>query len=552
MSSPRTITKIKDGLSYTTLLFSEQSFQSSWSHPDVPVLVFADSKLPGFSVQHHGGPVGSGMPVELLFWGDWWNSAEGISRQVLIITRVQAVLASDYFSELKQYGIDRPHWRGAKVVTSPGPPSAFNSKDDVQAVPDLIDDLIDDDVFPDPDDEKIAFIVFMPKGFTESIGELGSHTKDYNYTFPWDIDWYWVAWVKSYGDTPDSDPEDVIGVFTHELVEMLSDPEADAWYADNPQKGEIGDAAIIGGNKSPKLPGQAAWVNGAHVTAYWSNQYGKTVIPIDRDYQARILGKIRLEHRDVIHSTFRPDPNDSRLCNLLPQCCFADRDYKLTLVKRDEIVHLSVETQRYRQPQLVWTVEGNLVTNDTTLWLDVIAEAFDGHKSKIITKTIAVQCKFINNDLTLRSVGNEANFDITVSCTITDGSITGNILINVIAKPAVTIGFVGVELIVDAEYENQRKQCEKAAAEMLKKAGIPKSRKAKIGDPVEFSPTIIADVPAYARILQYEHARRVVDMIRMANAVLPKDSAQILTSSLIANTPILQAAMAKHTSNDKY
>ena len=68
----------------------------------------------------------------------------------MIINRLQAVISSPYFSELAQYGINPPYWRGAKVVTKkkPGPPGSFNSNDDQQAVPDLIDDLIDDDVFP--------------------------------------------------------------------------------------------------------------------------------------------------------------------------------------------------------------------------------------------------------------------------------------------------------------------------------------------------------------------------------------------------------------------
>jgi hypothetical protein len=42
----------------------------------------------------------------------------------------------------------------------------------------------------------------------------------------------------------------------------------------------------------------------------------------------------------------------------LPQCCFANKQYKLTLVKQNEVLHLTIETQRYRQPQLSWTVEG--------------------------------------------------------------------------------------------------------------------------------------------------------------------------------------------------
>jgi len=539
MPGSRLVLNVTDTTSFVTYLFSEQTFQSSWSHPNVPVLVFADSQLPGFSVQHHGGPVGSGLPVELLFWGDWWNSAEGVGRRTLIIDRTQALLASDYFSELKQYGVDRPHWRGARTVTKPGPPGAFNSNDDQQAVPDLIDDLIDDDVFPDPDDEKIAFVVFMPKGFTQSIGANGAHTKDYNYTFPWDVDWYWVAWVRSFGVDTGEDPEDALRTMSHELVEMLSDPESDAWYAGNPQTGEIGDAAV----SSPGKIKQTAWVNGVHVQAYWSNQYGATVIPIDRDYQARILGSIKLTHRDVVNGSFRPDPEESRLCELLPQCCIADRDYKYTIVKRDELVRLSAETQRYRQPQLAWSVEGIPVTGNGKLSLNVLAGTFVGHKSKFVSKTVDVQCTLTNNELTLQTVGTESNFDITVTCAVTDGSITGNVRTNVIAKPSTTVGFVGAELTVDPEYERQKSECAKAAAKMFKDIAQTKP-KVKFGDPVQFEPGVLGDVPTYARLNQYARAQRAVELAYMAHAVLPKETANAITVSLISDVPALQAAVA--------
>ncbi|WEK21492.1 MAG: hypothetical protein P0Y49_10120 [Candidatus Pedobacter colombiensis] len=544
MPITRTIVDLKKEISVFTYMLTERTFQSSWNHPNVPVLVFADSALPGFSVDYHGGSVGSGMPVELLFWGDWWNTAEGSGRRILIETRVQAVLASDYFSELKQYGVDKPYWRGARIVTNPSAPSSFSASDDIQAVPDLIDDLIDDNVFPDPDDEKIAFVVFMPKGFTQSIGELGSHTKDYNYTFPWDVDWYWVAWVMSFGDVPASDPEDVIGVFTHELVEMLTDPESDGWYANNPEKGEIGDAAVIGGDKLPKLPGQTAWVNGAHVTAYFSNQYGANVIPIDRDYKARILGTIGTEHKEEVSGMFRPDPAESRLCDLLPQCCFDNREYKFTITKRNEMVHLSVETQRYREPKVAWIVEGNDITADVTLSLNVLAGVFVGRVAKSVSATVLVHCTLANNELTLRTIGTESNFDIMVSCRVTDASIRGKVRTNVIAKPFVQIGFVGVEISVDPEYTRQLTACIQAATKMFKDLGKTQpSKKIKKGDPIEFDPQILNDIPAYARVDQYERAKRVLDISRIAHRTLPLKTAQALTASLVLDVPSLQIAM---------
>lgn len=541
MPLSRSIINFNDNRSYTTYLFGEQALQSSWSHPNVPVLVFADSILPGFSVQNHGGPGGSGLGVELLFWGDWWNSPEGSGRRALIESRAQTLLNTDYFSELKQYGIERPHWRGSLIVTRPGPPGAFNSSGDYQVVPDLIDSLIDDNVYPDPDDERIASLVFMPKGFVENTGNNGAHTFDFNQDFL-ERDYFYVGWIRSFGPETGDDPEDALRTMSHELVELLSDPESSTWYAGNSANGgEIGDAAVSNGPKGQK---QTAWVSGVHVQAYWSNQYGATVIPIDRDYRARIVGTIKLDKRTVENGIFRPDPEESHLCGVLPQCCLNQKDYKYTIVHRDETVRLRIETQRYRMPVLAWTVEGKPVTANTTLSLDVFAGSFTKQHSQFVEKTVLVRCELQNNELVLHTVGTDDNFDITVGCSVTDGSFVGNIRTNVIAKPFLDIGFVGEELTLDPEYEHQRSECIKAAAKLFGKVAQEKPHLPKIGDPVEFNPTVLAELPAYARVDQYQRARRAIALSRAAYASLPTDTAQALTASLLRDVPALQAAIA--------
>jgi hypothetical protein len=252
----------------------------------------------------------------------------------------------------------------------------------------------------------------------------------------------------------------------------------------------------------------------------------------------------------VVNGFFHPDPEDSRLCNLLPQCCLENRDYKFTIVERDEVVGLSVETQRYRQPQIVWTIEGKQVTKDVMLSLDVIAGTFEGRHAKFGPKTVTVQCKLSATDLTLRTSGTKANFDIKVSCTVMDGSIVGNVKTNVIATPALTVGFVGAELTVDPEYERQRKECNKAAENMFKAANLPKSGKADLGDPVEFGPAILASIPVYARVREYERARRTVDLVRMAHAVLPAESAKLVLTSLVSDVPALQGAVAAQSAKN--
>lgn len=535
----RTVVRAYAGVSHITFLLSERSLQSSWSHPDVPFLIFAQNSLNAPAVTYHGGPTGSGIGVQLIFWGDWWNSPEGISRQVTIQARMQAALASPYFSELSQYGIESPHWRGGTIVTDPGPTMAFNSNDDQQSAWDMIDDLIDDDVFPDPDDEQIAFLIFMPNGFTQSVGANGAHSSDFNYTFPIDEDYFWAAWIRSF-DQPNDNPEDVIRTATHELVELISDPQQNAWYAGNPQSGEIGDAALDNDGTTK----QSAWVNGAKVQAYWSNRHGATIIPIDRDYKARIVGNIKQTHRTDESGTFRSDPSDSRLCDLLPACCMKDRAYGLTLTKYDEKAKLRVETERYRQPIITWSVAGVPIASDVTLPINVLGGTFAGHQITYQSMIVPLQCHLDGNQLELSTSSSGANFDVTVSCTVRDGSIEGVLKTDVVATPSVELGFVGVELDIDSEYTKQREACEKAAEKMFKDLGknIPQGVH-RPGNPVELESGILADMPAHARVRQFARAKRVVDLAQQAQALLPPDEARLLVTSLITDVPALRGAL---------
>ena len=504
----RTVFGVSDIGTYSTYLYGERTLKSGWSHPDVPLLVFGTSSLPNPQPTFHGGPIGTGLPIQLLFWGTWWTTAEGAARLALIDDRAQRLVASDYFSELAQYGIQRPHWRGALIVTQPGPPAAFNSNSDQQSVPDLIDDLLDDDVFPDPDDERIAYVVLMPKGFTQSIGANGAHTADYDYEFPFDEDWYWVAWVRSFGDDGVEDPEDVMRTMSHELTELFTDPESDGWYSGGSSgTGEIGDLAAepVSGVK------QAAWVNGVHVQAYWSNRHNANVIPIDRDYRAQIVGTIKVDKRTVTHGTFRPDESDSRLCHLIPACCLADHDYAYTTIQRDETATLRADTQRYRQPKVAWMVEGQPITVDGPVTVSVIGSTFSGRKESSAPASITLQCHLSGNDLVLKVVGTNTNFDLTVGCSVTDASITGTVTTNVVAKPQVSVGFVGVDVQVDPEYLKQRVACEKAAIKMFRDLGKTTPRgKPRPPGPVETDPGLLASLPAYVRQHQYERARRAV------------------------------------------
>ncbi|MEV6817020.1 hypothetical protein, partial [Micromonospora sp. NPDC051296] len=500
------------------------------SHPNVPALVFADHKLPGSSVNFHGGPIGTGLPVQLIYWGSWWQTKEGSARRTLIDSRTQSLLASDYFSELAQYGIARPSWRGSLICTEPPPPAAFNKDEDQEAVPDLIDDLIDADVFPDPDEGRIAFVVLMPEGFATSIAD-GAHTSDFDQDFL-DRDYYWVAWVRFFND-----PELTMRTLSHELVEMFTDPEGDGWYCQRAEVGEIADAAVSGSIK------QAAWVNDVRVQAYWSNNHSATVIPVDRDYRARISGTLAVDSATTLTSgTFRPSAAQMALCSIVPDCCFSDRDYSYEVVGRDESITLRLETQRYRAPRAAWTLAGQPISGNGNLKVHVTAETYVGRDAQYGDREVSISYTCSDADLRLGTAATSANFDVQVGCAVTDVSINGNVRVNVIAKPQVTIGFVGIELKEDSTYQDQLKACNKAAHRMFDRTVGGAWRRPRPGEPLELPPGVVAELPAYTRVARYQALRATAVLSRAASRALPEVEATAAHTALVSRAPLLRAA----------
>lgn len=521
-----------------TIIHEERAFQGTWSKPDVPLLIFADNALPaGSSVIFHGGAIGTGLPVQLIFWGSWWTSPEGVGRQGLIVDRTRAVIESDYFSELQQYGVSRPNWRGAIVVTEPQAPGAFNSQEDAKAVPRLIDALIDDDVFPDPDNERIAFVVLMPKGFTQTIGANGAHTYDDDYDFPLDWDKSWVAWARYFDPAAGEDPETTIRTLTHELVEMFTDPETDAWYADPIESGEISDAGSSGGTR------QEAAVNGARVASYWSNRHAATVIPIDRDYRAQIRGVTSEEARSVIATgSFRPDPSDSAACERVPECCMEDRNYTWTLYGFDEVAKLRLVTNRYQQPTAAWSIQGIAISGSGSLQVNLPVGAFSGRTPQASNQPVTISYRAQAETLEMHVAGSRCNFDVGVSCNVTDASIKGNVATNVIATPSVVVGFVGAQLELDPEYNRQRGAC---FAALVAQYNVNYERLSKVpgrGDPIDEG--MIARLPAYARVEQYRRAQDALALARMAKKLLPAEDAISYARSMVNEIPVLSISTA--------
>jgi hypothetical protein len=224
-------------------------------------LLFPPIVSPPIVANNGGGAIGSGLPVQLIFWGSRWNLAATSPSASAVVSAVQNILRGPWMSGLRQYGIRRSGFGGAMVVTSPGPPASYNDSD----VRDLIWALIDDDQFPQPDDPggRNLYMVFMPPGTTYGPGGIrGKHLDATDFDPPADTDHAWVGFVVS-----NPALSQLTSTFCHELAEMCTDPELDAWTVTGNQ--EIGDVC--------NLVDQS--LNGLTVESYWSAEDNLCLIP---------------------------------------------------------------------------------------------------------------------------------------------------------------------------------------------------------------------------------------------------------------------------------
>jgi hypothetical protein len=497
-----------------TIQVSDETSIGVWSKPNRPKLIFRDNDLDGTLMNGGGAIAGApgGHPLQLLFWGDWWLGA-GAAKRGLVVERTKALLESGYFSELAQYGIPHaPVWRGSMTVIDPAPPGVANDANDLMTkVLRMVEDLIEDDKLPDPDDgPRILCVVLLPDTLTlgPALGASGAHSYDYDTTFPWNDDTFWVGWIASGMpvDPPVGGDRSLMKTLSHEVVETLTDPEGTAWRTGSADLGrcEICDAgvSVTGGIKVS----QTAFVNGVHVQAYWSVNDNAPVIPIDSGYQAQLKCRIREVNRHVTASDrFRATEEDNKFCSReFPECCMADRDYEWRAYAIGEVATISVNMQRYRRAGMTWTINGHTLGGAPDMQVTVTVASYAGRSLKVEERVVTLHCSVTPAGLEIRSSG--GNFAVEVGCAVREGDITGNVKLDgggLVATPQITVGFNGSELLYDDAYNKQKTAC---LAAMIRRYVVQYKPSMRIApeEGINFRlADLLRDIPAYVRPTQY-------------------------------------------------
>jgi len=243
------------------------------------------------TVKDLGGKKLRNATVNLIFWGDAWTANPPPSPTLSeVVNDAASILSGTYQLRISQYGAT-PARLGGIFVSVPGnnPPTSYQTPD----VQKLITDAIGGGALPEPDEETsdVLHCVFLPPGTNAppNLGGLHTYANWSEFSLiPFDLDINdrsHMAWV-AFGSRAF-----ISSVFSHEVVEALTDPEGDGIQV-NPTNGnawnEIGDAC-----RSTGL------VNGVTVQSYWSQSDKACVIPVNLTLSMQIT---------AIHKNPRNDP----------------------------------------------------------------------------------------------------------------------------------------------------------------------------------------------------------------------------------------------------
>ncbi len=151
---------------------------------------------------------------------------------------------------------------------------------------------------------------------------------------------------------------------THELVEMMTDPEPHGDKGWDAGGLEAADAAES--EKPVNLVRQTACLGGVWMEAYWSNSDGGTVIPIEDGYRAWLTRAHQRGYRATARynrtrEILPPDPGFSAACSKdFPVCCIKDKEYEWRLYSLSETGARGPSIQNVSWfPHISWSIDDN-------------------------------------------------------------------------------------------------------------------------------------------------------------------------------------------------
>jgi hypothetical protein len=224
-------------------------------------VTFPTGKCPSTAFTFNGGAIGTADPVQILFWGTARLTGTQAQLANTFASQVESILSGPYMSGLLAYGVRRCPFGGSQVINSNPPLLASKFTD--QTVQALLQTLIDNGTFPEPDEtggRNLYFVIMPPNTQYQpppnSPNANGAHST-FSSGSAIDPDNVWLAWVGN------NQLNVMTSTFCHELVEMCTDPEPFSGWSINgaqPACSEIGGVCNL----------LSSTLNGVTVQSYWS------------------------------------------------------------------------------------------------------------------------------------------------------------------------------------------------------------------------------------------------------------------------------------------
>jgi len=389
---------------------------------------------------YNQGAVVVGANLQLLFWGTFWETASAPSTGD-IEQAVRTILASPYLSEVSQYGFSDLTLNPSRIVTAPAPPSTSYSSDDVG---NMIWKLIDDGTFPTPDssDRRNLYVVFPPQGSVYGdSSDSGAHTASRR--SPFDVNYLWFGWVNYAGiDT-------LTAVFSHELVEMITDPEPRSGWTTTVSSSENELVDVC----SP----ETGMTDGVAVSAYYSRRLGACVVPCNALQRA-----VRLSVADV---PVGPPKQIASGTATADNFCF-DGTYGWSLNGQVQNAIVSADVSSYANPILAWTVNGTAVGAGVAITGPVDNDTDPlGDLEALPAESATVECTPSGTILTIRSTFGDGAIDLDVLCTVVESGVPTGYETQRTDEIAVTVA--GRQRVMDAAYSRSLAACTSRRESML-------------------------------------------------------------------------------------
>jgi hypothetical protein len=374
------------------------------------------------SVTFAGGPVISDFRLVPIFNGTaWLTSTPALSD---VMEAIRALLGSPYVSELDQYGLTSLRLDLPVLVT--GTPAASHTSADVGTVAWR---LIDAGLVAPPGGGASAaeiYMVFYPSGTSVAgIAACGWHFRYADLGPARTGGDAWVGGVEfPTGTGTTSALANITRIFSHELVEMITDPSgAGGWVMDRTlNRGtEIGDAC----NNT------VDFTAGEMVNAYWSERHKACIIPKPRG-TAWVDSTVETITETVMSSgtvTIHGDPLDIRTC--------LDGTYSWTSSFVPRRARFFAHSSNFQSPTFTWRVmDAQGGPRDVadgfsgTVWLDVDTWVDDVNGTVHTRQLVPVDVSVATTEMTVvaNSAGDALNFSVLVEVTVTEGAVTATAL----------------------------------------------------------------------------------------------------------------------------